>query len=363
MKLKVGEETMERLKKELLTAQRPDNFRLCRTVKSLLLISEGESVEKIAKIFGISVRTVFGWLSRFMWERFSWLGRMHYKGRGRRPKINGEQKKKLFRMVGEGPEKYGFGCGIWNSAMILTVTEKEFRVTYNPRCLCELLKSTGLSFQKAEFVSDRENDERHLRKRAERENEVWPEILRKCEESEGGIMFTDEVSFAQRGSLARTRAPKGKQPVVRTCGKRKGLKMFGAIGFGDGDFIYTECDGKFSGDSHMEFLRHILSRCSCPIFLTEDGAPYHRGKDVREFGEKMKTEGRLFVYRLPSYSPDKNPIEKLWKNTKREATHLKYSATFEDLRSSLIRTFKKYLGDAAKIICVMKKLRTQAGIA
>ncbi|OQY57820.1 MAG: hypothetical protein B6245_15050 [Desulfobacteraceae bacterium 4572_88] len=118
-----------------------------------------------------------------------------------------------------------------------------------------------------------------------------------------------------------------------------------------------ECNGKFSGDSHMEFLRHILSRCSCPIFLTEDGEPYHRRKDVREFREKMKTEERLFAYRLPSYSPDKNPIEKLWKNTKREATHLKYFATFEDLRSSVIRTFKKYLEDAAKIICVMKKIK------
>ena len=363
MKLKVGKETIERLKKELLTAQRLNNLRLYKIVKSLLLISEGESIEKIANMFNISVRTVFGWLSRFMWERFSWLGWMHYKGRGRRPKINGEQKKKLFRIVDEGPEKYGFNCGIWNSAMILTVIEKEFGVTYNPRYLCELLKSIGLSFQKAKFVSDREDDEKHLKKRDEWENEVWPEILKKSKEAKGKIMFTDEVSFAQWGSLARTWAPKGKQPVVKTCGKRKGLKMFGAIGFEDGGFIYMECDGKFNGDSYMEFLKHILSKCSCPVFLIEDGAPYHRRKDVNEFKENMKTEGRLFVYRLPSYSPDKNPIEKLWKNTKREATHLKYFATFEELRSSVIRAFKSYLEDAAKIICVMRKLRIQAGIA
>jgi transposase len=332
-------------------------------VKSLLLISAGESVQKIAAMFNISVRTVFEWLHRFIWERFSWLGWMHYKGRGRRPKLNSEQKKKLYHIVDEGPEKYGFDCGLWNSAMILDVIEREFGVIYNIRYISSLLRSIGLSFQKAKFVSDREDDENHRKKRAEWDNKTWPEILNKCEEMKGKIMFADEVSFAQWGSLARTWAPKGKQPVVKTCGKRKGLKMFEAIEFADGEFTYMECDGKFNGDSYMEFLKHILSKCSSPIFLIEDGASYHRRKDVIEFKERMKEDGRLFVYRLPSYSPDKNPIEKLWKNTKREATHLKYFATFEELRSAVINAFKKFLEDATKIICVMKKLRTEAGIA
>jgi hypothetical protein len=60
---------------------------------------------------------------------------------------------------------------------------------------------------------------------------------------------------------------------------------------------------------------------------------------------------------LPSFSPDYNPIEKLWKNTKRDATHLKYFKTFEELRNSVSETFKTYMEDASKIICVMKKLR------
>ena len=65
---------------------------------------------------------------------------------------------------------------------------------------------------------------------------------------------------------------------------------------------------------------------------------------------------------LVDYSPDYNPIEKLWKNTKKDATHCKYFPTFEDLRSSVIKAFEKYLQDAAKVICVMKKLRANAGV-
>ena len=85
--------------------------------------------------------------------------------------------------------------------------------------------------------------------------------------------------------------------------------MFGVIEFSQGDFLYKECDGKFNGESYKGFLKQVIEKYSCPIFLIEDGASYHRSKTVNEFKEEKEKEGRLFVYRLPSYSPDKNPIE------------------------------------------------------
>ena len=123
-----------------------------------------------------------------------------------------------------------------------------------------------------------------------------------------------------------------------------------------------ETADKFNGQSYSQFLKHLLNQYNRPIILIEDGARYHGGKIVNPIKEKYKDEGSLYVYRLPSYSPDYNPIEKLWKNTKKDATHCKYFPTFEDLRSSVIKAFEKYLQDAAKVICVMKKLRANAGV-
>ncbi|MDM8543290.1 transposase [Desulfococcaceae bacterium HSG9] len=90
------------------------------------------------------------------------------------------------------------------------------------------------------------------------------------------ILFEDEVSFARQGSPAGTGAPKGERPVVKTCGKRKGLKMFGVTEFKGGGFEYMECDGRFDGESYIEFLKEVVKKCSCPVPLIEDGAPYHR---------------------------------------------------------------------------------------
>ncbi|MDM8554598.1 helix-turn-helix domain-containing protein [Desulfococcaceae bacterium HSG7] len=154
MKLKVSWETVKRLEKEFEVAKRLDNARLYRRVLAMLSISKGEKAEKIAEIVDVSVRTVFRWSERFMQERFmqerfNRLSNCHYKGRGRKPRLDKDRKIKLYRIIEKGPENCGFDCGLWNSAMILEVIMKEFKVIFNPRYLCEMLKKTGLSYQRA----------------------------------------------------------------------------------------------------------------------------------------------------------------------------------------------------------------------
>jgi transposase len=361
MKILFENQTVKRLEKEVQSALKLNNFRLFKISRSLLLIANNNDIVDIAELFQVNTRTIYNWVSRFMVERFSWLLGLHYRGRGAKSKLTKEQKKKIYDLVVDGPENYGFDCGVWNSPMIAEVILREFNVTYNPRYLCRLLKKIGLSFQKAAFEAERTDDNK--KKRKEWGDRTWPEILKKVKEIFAVILFGDEVSFAQWGSLSRTWAPIGKQPKIKTKGKRKGLKMFGAIEFFKGSFHYMETEEKFNGESYTEFLKQIMSHYTCPVILIEDGAPYHGGAIVNEYTRKMKEKGGLYIYRLPSYSPDYNPIEKLWKNTKRDSTHCKFFPTFDDLRSSVIKAFKKYMEDATKVICVMKKLRNSAGVA
>ena len=363
VRLRFEKEIVDRLKKELALAEKLNNLHLYKIVTCLLLIQEGTPVSTIAGQVNICSRTVYDWLKKFIVRGFSWLIGKHYKGRGRKARLNDEQKEELYEVVVKGPEACGYDRGIWNSAMIVIEIEKRFGVTYSPRYVCSLLKRIGLSYQKAKFIPGKTDDEEWQRKRKEWEEQTWPAILAQAEAKGGVIVFGDEVSFAQWGSLGRTWAPKGKQPTVKTCGKRKGLKIFGAIEFVSGNFIYQECEGKFNGKSYIEFLEQVLEQYSCPVILIEDGAPYHRSAEVEQFKAEKEAEDNLFSYPLPSYSPDKNPIEKLWKNTKAEATHCKYFPTFDDLRNAVIKAFNKYLQDAMKVISVMKKLRLQAGVA
>ncbi|MCP4259265.1 MAG: hypothetical protein GY774_17410, partial [Planctomycetes bacterium] len=98
-----------------------------------------------------------------------------------------------------------------------------------------------------------------------------------------------------------------------------------------------------------------------PIILVEDSVSYHLSRAAKQF--QAQQGQRLHKVPLPTFSPDFNPIEKLWKNTKRDATHLKYFKSFDELRASVLTAFRRYLEDAAKVIGVMKKLRAHAGLA
>lgn len=359
MKLTFSKRTVKRLEKTVSQALKQNNLRLFKLSKSLLMLAEGYGAEHIAKFFKTTPQTIYNWLKRFMYERFTWLNGIHFNGRGVKSKLSERQKRKLYKIVCDGPEEYGFDCGVWNSPMIAEVIWLEFKVRYNPRYLCRLLKKMGLSFQKAAFEAERSAE--NEKKRKEWVETEWPKILKQAKDTNAVILFGDEVSFAQWGSLSRTWAPIGQQPIVRTKGKRKGLKMFGVIEFFGGSFHYMEAEERFNGESYVSFLKKVLSQYDCPVILVEDGAPYHGAKVVKDLSESVGPD-RLTIHRLPAYSPDFNPIEKLWKNTKRDATHCKFFPTFDDLRVSVVKAFKKYMEDATKVISVMKKLRNSAGI-
>jgi len=358
VKINFSNKTISQLEKELVLANKLNNLRLYKITKSLLLIATGVDKKNISQLFQVSSRTIYNWLARFIANGFSWLTGHHFLGRGRKAKLSKEQQAKLYHIVEAGPLVYGFDCGVWNCAMILEVIQREFHVSYHPCYLSRLLKSIGLSYQKACFVSDHLDEE----KRKQWVEITWPNILKKAIEKKAVILFVDEVSFAQWGSLAKTWAPRGKQPKIKTTGIRKGLKMFGAIDFFKGDFHYMETEEKFNGESYLQFLKEIAAQYAGPIILIEDGAPYHNSGIVKAYQKLMAQQEHLFVERLPSYSPDYNPIEKLWKKTKKQATHLKYFPNFESLRSSVINVFNKYMNDAAQIIAVMKKLRNDAEV-
>ena len=253
MTITFGNATVQRLYFERQVAERLNHLRFYNITECLLRIHHGHAFPEIADWLHISLRTVYNWLSLFIRRRFAWLCGHHFAGRGRKAKRNEEQRQRLYERIETGPLAYGFPCGVWTSSMIAVMIEREFGVTYHPRSVCRLLHQIGITYQQAAFVSDKLDDEEHQRKRKTWEQETWPSILKRARQLKAVILFGDEVSVAQWGSLFRTWAPRGKQPKVPTCGKRKGMKVFGVIEVKHGDFLSMECEGKFNGEAYTHF--------------------------------------------------------------------------------------------------------------
>ena len=165
--LSFSKSILEKLQKNLEIALALSNIRLYRLAQALLWYSEGESIKQIGKLIGVCAKTIITWLKTFMHKGIAWLTGLHYQGRGRKDKLTKEQKQELTKLIKDGPEANGFHCGIWNSAMIAEVIWLKFEVRYNLNYLSSLLKKLGFSYQKARFISDRQEEEKYQTARKE----------------------------------------------------------------------------------------------------------------------------------------------------------------------------------------------------
>lgn len=347
--------TVKALHKRLRQAYAAGDKLLVRRVSVLLSVGQHKArVAEVAQQWSLSPAIIYQWLHAFLMER---LASLSYRwSRGRKPKLTPGQKQRLCRLLDAAPLACGFTCGCWSSILVTELIQREFGVLYNRFYVCTLLKNLGYSFQKAQFVSDHLDDAR----RQVWMQEVWPTLLQQAEQRQALILFVDEASFAQWGSLSYTWAKQGQTPLVKTSGKRKAYKVFGAIEFFSGRLFTQGIQGRFNGQSYQEFVRYVLSRTKKHLFWIQDGARYHTCASTQPFFEEHRQ--RITVWQLPSYSPDYNPIEYLWRNTKKEATHNKYFAHFEQLTQAVQKTLADFATDAQQVLGLFGRYCKEDGL-
>ncbi len=308
-------------------ALRRGDQRLVQRLAGLLFLADGVPVARTATRVGVSESTIYNWLTAFVHERFASL--RYRKSPGRPAKLTPTQKRRLRALIEAGPEAAGYRTGCWTSAVIQGLIQREFGVLYNVHYVAELLRNLGFSYQKARFVSDHLNEDTRQAWR----RETWPTLLAAARRVGALLLFGDEASFAQWGSLGYTWAKRGQQPLVKTGGKRKGYKVFGLIDYFTGRLFAHGHTGRFNAASYCAFLEWVLAQTTQPIILIQDGARYHTAAKTKAFFAQHAP--RLWVEPLPSYSPDYNPIEHLWRNIKRHNTHNRYFPEFSDLTTAV----------------------------
>ncbi len=146
----------------------------------------------------------------------------------------------------------------------------------------------------------------------------------------------DEVHFQRHSSLIRMWAPKGQQPRVLSPSVRHKVGFFGALNLKTGRLVTQEAP-IFNGETFGDFIRYLLQSTQGKIYLILDNARWHRSKDLQEFFEA--NQDRLELIFLPAYSPELNPIERVWRVIRRQVTHNRYFLSIEDLRFALITQF------------------------
>lgn len=335
---------VKELNRKINYAKQIGDLGTLRRGQGLQGVLSGAGYETIAAIVGVSTETIRLWVNAFLCGGVESLEVR--KSPGRPCKLTKSQKKKLKQAITEGPEAAGYSSGCWNAPMVQDYIQKTFCIFYSAFYIAQLLRNLGMTYQKAAFASAHLDPE----KRTKWLKKMWPKIKRLSKKCSSYLLFGDEASFPQWGSLSYTWAPKGHQPVVQTSGIRRGYKVFGLIDYWTGKFFYKAITGKFTAETYKSFLQETLTQTRRHLIVIQDGAKYHTSEEMQVFF--YENRARLTVFQMPAYSPDYNPIENLWRKIKKKGVHLKYFPTFEHLKitvDELLAEFKTKPSDILKV--------------
>jgi transposase len=159
----------------------------------------------------------------------------------------------------------------------------------------------------------------------------------------------DEAGFPMVPTLQATLGVKGHRPKVPTRDNKDLLYVFAVVNLVSAALHSNTLESpkdakKQTGKSktrrmqeafasHLRHVGKVYPRDEHKeVVLLIDNAPWHRGGPI---AEALRDNQHLKFKRLPSYSPQLNPIERLWKVLRRRATHNRLFDALGDLKRSV----------------------------
>jgi transposase len=119
---------------------------------------------------------------------------------------------------------------------------------------------------------------------------------------------------------------------VRAASGRQRFNVLGALNAVTGELIAVTNTTVVNTETMCDLLREIATQGLVgPVTLVLDNARYQRNAAVQALADALSIE-LLF---LPSYSPNLNLIERLWRFLKRESIYGRYHPTFADFQAAI----------------------------
>src|ERR1700683_3752751 len=145
------------------------------------------------------------------------------------------------------------------------------------------------------------------------------------------IFFGDAAHMRSDHHAGRSWGKKGETPVVEATGARHGMSLISAI----------------TSRGQMRFLKRLITGAKRAIFLIVDRGPAHIAKKTKAFVGSLN--GRLRVFYLPPYSPDRHPDELVWKHLKADTVGRMAITDKADFHTKVRASMRQLQNDPEKI--------------
>ena len=284
---------------------------------ALILKSENIAHHKIASVVGICENTVRGYFGMYLQGRVEGLTLLNF----RKP----ESKLAPFKSI---IIEYFENTPPSTMAQACFDIEKLTGVSIKIEAMRRYVKPLGLKYRKVGAIPAKADIDAQKKYHDE---QLQPRLT-EAKAGKREVYFVDAAHFVLGAFLSYLWS--FVRVFVRTpCGRQR-FNVLGALNAITKKIITVTNDTYITSTQVCELLKKIAGGTTLPITLVLDNARYQRCKLVMNLAQELGIE-LLF---LPTYSPNLNLIERLWKLVKKECLNSKYYENFSLFRNA-IQTF------------------------
>jgi transposase len=304
------------------------NVNLAYKINAVILLGSGWSLDEVVEALLLDHETLRGYIEKYKRGGVLELAETHYKGST--SKLTPAQQEQL--------------CLELESTIYLTTKQictyvlLHFEIEYTKSGMPDLLKRLDFVYKKPKLVPGNPDESKQ-----EEFIKFYLEFMQRKKEDEV-VFFADAVHPTHNAQPAYGWIRKGKEKELKTNTGRARLNIHGAMNAETYETTTIITEGSVNADTTIDLLKNLekLYYWASIIYVILDNAKYHFSESVVEY---LKTSKVKLIF-LPTYSPELNLIERLWRFFKKTVLYNKNYEKFCEFKGACTNFFKeqdKYL--------------------
>jgi putative transposase len=141
-------------------------------------------------------------------------------------------------------------------------------------------------------------------------------------------VFEDEASLSNTATVSYNWSEKGRQPAIRQPQRKKERKtIFGCVCPETGMLVTDVADRGNTATFFRFLLKAVKAFNGKKVYMVLDNVRFHHAKRLKPIMERYRHKIELIF--LPPYSPDLNPVERVWWFMRKSVTHNRWVKSME----------------------------------
>lgn len=315
--------TEEQVKVLKFTHRTIKDKKLADRIKAVLSLNAGFEYSYVAKILLLDEVTLRRYVQKYQEKGVA--GLLEYRYTGGQTKLAISQEQDLRSYLKDHTKR--------TAKEVTAYVLETYGFAYSVIGITKLLHRLGFAYKKPKIVPGKAS-------RVEQE-----EFLKQYEVIKSKLKVNDQVYFLDSTHPQHNTKPsygwilKGKEndKFVKTNSGRQRINLHGALSLKNHRAVILE-EKTINHKSTLKLLRRLKRiHPRGKIYLVLDNASYYHAKEVKPW---IKKHRRFKLVFLPSYSPNLNLIERLWRFFHQKVTWNHYFETFEEFRRTSLQFFK-----------------------